>query len=358
MVAPLMIMGSYIETKYQINLRTKKEVDDSDQMVEDKSEAQRANDRYREVAYETMSNIRTVAMLSLEDQCLSEFDTGLDYNHRGDLKMAALRGFSYAFSSSMIFFAFAATFRFGLYLIIDAPESLRIDYSDMQRVMMALVFGASEIGQQGSMAPDYAEAKMAANRIFAMFNRVPSIDVHSDAGEQVGKTDVQGRNVDFTYPTRQEVQVLKKIDFEIQQNKTVALVGQSGCGKSTIFQLLQRFYDVDSGKLEIGGVEIRNAKLDDLRHNYGLVQQEPVLFSRTIADNIRYGVIDSMKVPDESDEKARLKYDEHESLGNHVSDADVVIAAKKANAHDFIMDLPEKYSAFKNLGPAPKFGHF
>ena len=138
----------------------------------------------------------------------------------------------------------------------------------------------------------------------------------------------------------------------------MALVGQSGCGKSTIFQLLQRFYDVDSGKLEIGGVEIRNAKLDDLRHNYGLVQQEPVLFSRTIADNIRYGVIDSMKVPDESDEKARLKYDEHESLGNHVSDADVVIAAKKANAHDFIMDLPEKYSAFKNLGPAPKFGHF
>ena len=127
--------------------------------------------------------------------------------------------------------------------------------------------------------------------------------------------------IEFTYPTREEVQVLKKLNLTVQSGQTVALVGPSGCGKSTIVSLLERFYDPEvsnDSSISLDGKDLRNLNLKWLRSKIGIVSQEPVLFDRSIAENIRYG-----------------------DNEREVTDEEVEIAAKSANIHNFIVSLPQ-----------------
>ena len=112
--------------------------------------------------------------------------------------------------------------------------------------------------------------------------------------------------------------VLNRISLSIKAGSTVALVGSSGCGKSTCIQLLQRFYDPLDGEVTIDGLNIKKFNLNCLRSTIGVVNQEPILFQTTIAENIRMG-------------------------REGVSSEDIVNASKDANAHDFIMTLPQQY---------------
>jgi ATP-binding cassette, subfamily B, bacterial len=127
---------------------------------------------------------------------------------------------------------------------------------------------------------------------------------------------VAARDVDFAYEGRRET--LSDISFEARPGERVAVVGHTGAGKSTLMSLLIRFYDPKGGRIEIDGVDLRDLKLSSLREQISVVLQEPLLFSGTIAENIRYG-----------------------RLG--ASDEDVVGAARAANAHDFIVGLPQGY---------------
>jgi len=295
------------------------------------------------IAAETLTNIRTVAMLHSEQTVLKDFKQALKNHHKPDPKLAAIRGASYAFSQSMLFFAYAAAFRMGIYLVSEQGQN----FTDIYKVMMAMVFGAMALGQNSSIAPDYAEAKVSANRIFSLFDRVPKIDVRNKNGrKEIQKGELDLKMVDFTYPLRKEVQVLKAVSYAIEENKTVALVGQSGCGKSTMFQLFQRFYDYDSGEISIDETTLSKNNLSALRHNYGLVQQEPVLFNRSIADNIRYGLVDTM--PINMDPENAESYNEQQNFSNHVPISEVIFAAKMANAHNFIEQLPDKYETIVN----------
>ena len=127
-------------------------------------------------------------------------------------------------------------------------------------------------------------------------------------------------NVVFRYPTRQEVPVFSRLNLEIEAGHTVALVGGSGCGKSTVVQLLQRFYDPESGSIILDGqYNLKDVNLQWLRSKIGLVGQEPVLFGSSIAQNICYG----------TDRK--------------VSQHEIENAAKSANAYDFISEFPNKF---------------
>ena len=111
-------------------------------------------------------------------------------------------------------------------------------------------------------------------------------------------------------------QILQGLNLSIRNGQTVALVGGSGCGKSTVIQLIQRFYDPLEGAVLIDGNDVRQLNVRWLREHIGVVSQEPVLFALSIADNIRYG-------------------------RDGISDADIETAAKEANAHDFISQLPQ-----------------
>src|SRR3989338_8459037 len=126
---------------------------------------------------------------------------------------------------------------------------------------------------------------------------------------------------DVTFKFNQTRAVLNGLSMQIAPHEKIALVGPSGAGKSTITKLLMRFYDVESGKITIDGQSIAKVTQNSLRHAVAMVPQEPILFHRSLMDNIRYGR------PDATDEE-------------------VFEAARRARCHDFIVELPEKYNTF------------
>lgn len=136
-----------------------------------------------------------------------------------------------------------------------------------------------------------------------------------------GGSSVRLAGVRFHYPSRPQTPALDDVTLDVRPGETVALVGPSGAGKSTVFQLLLRFYDAQQGRIEIDGVDVREASLDALRERIGIVPQDSVIFSASAMDNIRYGR------PGASDEE-------------------VIAAAKAAHADGFIRALPEGYASF------------
>ena len=163
-------------------------------------------------------------------------------------------------------------------------------------------------------------ALLAAARIFNLLDRKPKID--TDRGDKLHQIegDVKFTNGDFSYPARKDIQILNKLNLSIQKGEKIALVGESGCGKSTILQLIQRLYDLDEGKLEFEGRNIGRLSVSCVRSRLGIVSQEPVLFDRTIRENIEYG-----------------------DNERNVSIEEVVEAARKANIHEFVAALPQGY---------------
>ncbi|MFA0088087.1 ABC transporter ATP-binding protein/permease [Vibrio sp. 10N.261.51.F12] len=133
--------------------------------------------------------------------------------------------------------------------------------------------------------------------------------------------EVQFDEVTFHYPSRPDQAATQHLSLTAQEGKVLALVGPSGAGKTTLFELLQRFYDPQSGKVTLGGVDIRQFDPHELRKQMALVPQQPALFSNDVFHNIRYG-------------------------NPQASDEQVIDAAKKAHAHEFIMKLPEGYQSF------------
>ena len=127
-------------------------------------------------------------------------------------------------------------------------------------------------------------------------------------------------DVSFAYETRDNEAVLAGLSFAVAEGETVALVGASGAGKSTVFALLQRFYDVTGGRIVVDGVDIRSADLGELRRRFAYVEQEPTIFAGTVTENIRFGKPEA-------------------------SDAEVEAAAKAALVHDFVMALPNGYAS-------------
>lgn len=133
--------------------------------------------------------------------------------------------------------------------------------------------------------------------------------------------EVAFENVQFHYPSRPDQSATSALSLKAEKGKVLALVGPSGAGKTTLFELLQRFYDPQSGHVTLGGVDVRELDPKDLRNQMALVPQHPALFSSDVFHNIRYGKPDA-------------------------TDQEVIDAAKKAHAHDFIMELPEGYKSF------------
>ena len=127
------------------------------------------------------------------------------------------------------------------------------------------------------------------------------------------------KNVSFSYPTRPEQQILKDLNLELNPSEVLALVGESGGGKSTVASLIQRYYDITEGSIEIDGIPLKELDYVWFRKQIAAVNQEPSLFGYSIEENIAFGKI------------------------GDVSEKEIIEAAKKANAHDFIMDFPEGY---------------
>src|SRR6185437_379936 len=164
----------------------------------------------------------------------------------------------------------------------------------------------------------FQAAMAGGERIFEMLDEQPKVKERPDARPM---PEVEGRvrfeHVNFSYVPG--VPVLKDVNFVADPGRTIALVGPTGAGKSSIMNLLSRFYDVDSGAITIDGIDIRDVTLPSLRSQMGIVLQDTFLFSGTVADNIRYGRLDA-------------------------TDEEVEQAARLANAHEFVSRLPDGYA--------------
>uniref|UniRef100_H2ZPB1 Bile salt export pump n=1 Tax=Ciona savignyi TaxID=51511 RepID=H2ZPB1_CIOSA len=269
-----------------------------------------------QIAGEAINNIRTVASLTKEQTIYELYTEKL----AGPLKNASVGGLFTGFSMGLLYLSmfgmYGLSFWYGTTLVLNGE----IAVGNMIVTFFNILIAAFGLGMGGSYLEALSAAKAAGFNIFDIIDRKPVIDPFSKEGDSPNPDSgsIQLKNVCFTYPSRPDVKILKGVSLTVEHGKTVALVGQSGCGKSTIIQLIQRFYDVQEGSLEVGGKDVSTLNVRKLREVIGVVAQEPILFATSIAENIRWG-------------------------REGVTNEEIEEAARQANAYNFIMNLPEKF---------------
>ncbi|XP_028662184.2 bile salt export pump-like [Erpetoichthys calabaricus] len=276
------------------------------------------------VADEVLSSIRTVAAFGGEKKEVERYDKNLVLAQTWGIRKGLIMGFFTGYMWLIIFLCYALAFWYGSSLVIDTME-----YSPgtLLQVFLGVLVGALNLGQASPCLEAFASGRGAATSIYETIDKEPNIDCLSESGYKLDKVkgDIEFHNVTFHYPSRPDVKILDQLNMVIQAGETTAFVGPSGSGKSTAIQLFQRFYDPKEGMVTLDGHDIRGLNIQWLRSLIGIVEQEPVLFATTIAENIRYGREDATM-------------------------EDIMQASKEANAYNFIMDLPQKFDTMVGKG--------
>ena len=246
-----------------------------------------SNEEGGRITVETVENIRTIVSLGREDYFIDEFKKVFAKKFRKQLAVLHLQAFFYSMNNSLLFFIQATAFGLGYYLM--KHEDLSV--TNVFRIYSSITFSSMILGRVYSQLPDQKKGRDAAKTAFKLINRKSKMDSLSEEGLRPEKTvgELRFENVHFFYPNRPGIRILNGFNLNVKNGETNALVGSSGCGKSTIISLLLRFYDVDSGAIYLDGVDIRKLNINWLRSRIGLVSQEPVLFNTTIFENICYG---------------------------------------------------------------------
>ncbi|XP_066134784.1 bile salt export pump isoform X4 [Saccopteryx bilineata] len=276
------------------------------------------------VADEVISSIRTVAAFGGEKREVERYEKNLVFAQHWGIRKGIVMGFFTGFMWCLIFLCYALAFWYGSKLVLDDGEYTA---GVLVQIFLSVIVGALNLGNASSCLEAFAAGRAAATSIFETIDQTPVIDCMSEDGYKLDriKGEIEFHNVTFHYPSRPEVKILNNLSMVIKSGEMTAMVGASGSGKSTALQLIQRFYDPSKGMVTLDGHDIRSLNIQWLRAQIGIVEQEPVLFSTTIAENIRYGR-----------EEATME--------------DIVRAAKEANAYNFIMELPQQFDTLVGEG--------
>lgn len=211
--------------------------------------------------------------------------------HEAGLKKAHISGLFFGYSQSVRFAYVAFIFYIAAVLVNRYDEPSEKMFTGCYVVFV----GSIGAGVAISMIPSVSKAKGAAKTVLGIIDEPSLIDPKQPGQKTVPTGQIQFNNVSFRYPSRNKY-VLKNFNLKVEPNQSVAIVGHSGSGKSTIAQLLLRFYDCSKGNLEVDGVNIKEHDLERYRNNISIVQQEPILFNETIKSNILFGELNAQDV--------------------------------------------------------------
>ena len=245
---------------------------------------------------ECVTNTKTIYSFNFQKKAVEMYMEIIDFLKRQFVRDSLIGGFFIGLGQFCMFAANCAV----LYAAKKYILKGEIDSEDMGLAMNIVMTSASGIGQGMGNLGDLKKAKIAFKSLYSTIDTESQISAFKDDNEgKVSPENIKGKiefkHVYFAYPTRPEQIILKDVSFVIEPGQQAALVGYSGSGKSTVIQLLERFYDVEDGKGEIliDDVNIKDYDLYHLRKKIGLVSQEPVLFKRSVLENVRYGKLDA-----------------------------------------------------------------
>nr|GMD11587.1 ABC transporter B family member 9-like [Ipomoea batatas] len=262
----------------------------------------------------TIGAIRMVASFSGEKQAIDKYNNNIKIAYRYKILQGLASGGGAGALLLVVFSTYGLAFWYGSRLILDKGYNGR----DVVSALAAIMIGGMALDQISSYLSAFAAGQVAAYKIFETINRTPQIDAFDMRGIELDDMigEIELRDVYFRYPARPDVQIFSGLSMHIPNCQTVALVGQSGSGKSSVISLLERFYDPDAGEVLIDGINIKRFKLKWLREKIGLVSQEPILFATTLKENIAYGK-------------------------ENATDLEIRTALQIANAANFIDELPK-----------------
>ncbi len=268
-----------------------------------------------EIAEESLAGIRTVRSFAAEPSEVARYTAAVTASFDLARTRALMASTFVGVASFAAYAAIAAVLCYGGHLVSSGD----LTAGELTSFLVYTLLVAVSLGGLTDLWADFMKASGAAERIFELLDRTPAIP--PTGGLELSSIEglVEFEGVTFSYPTRPDARVLNGINLTVKPGEIVALVGPSGAGKSTIAGLLTRLYDPDGGIIRIDGHNLKNLAPDDLRRKIGVVSQEPILFSCSIAENIRYGRASA-------------------------TDAEVFAAARTANAHDFVEKFPEGYA--------------
>ncbi|CAE7246199.1 abcB1 [Symbiodinium sp. CCMP2592] len=283
--------------------------------------SQRVSKKYQDetaevgnLASETFGNLRTVRAFSSGEKLMDKkYCAASDLVYRYGRQRSMIYGAWSGVVGMLFFVAFTIVLRYGATLVHEGEMTS----GQLISFVLYTVSLSGSVAMLGSIMPSFASAIGATVKIFEIIDREPAqVEGQVDPGECRGKVEFQG--VSFAYVTRPDQQVLKKVSFTAEPNQVVALVGQSGSGKSSCVSLLQRLYDCQEGMVKIDDVDVKQLKYSYLRRHIAVVSQEPILFAISARENIAFGV-------------------------EEINENKLMEAAKLANCHGFISDFTEGY---------------
>ncbi|CCA75810.1 probable Leptomycin B resistance protein pmd1 [Serendipita indica DSM 11827] len=279
-----------------------------------------AHEDSAQLACEAAGAIKTVASLTREEDCLRLYSKSLEEPLRVSNRSAFNSTFWFALSQSMVFFVIALVFWYGSRLVAS------LEYNTFQFFvcLMSVTFGGVQAGNVFAFVPDISESHIAGSNLVALFDSTPEVDSESTEGKKIEKVRgrIEVKDVHFRYPTRPGVRVLRHFNLTVEPGTHVALVGASGSGKSTIIQLIERFYDPLAGEVVVDGENIADLNVQEYRKNLALVSQEPTLYAGTVRFNILLGATKPVE---------------------EVTQQEIEAACRDANILDFINSLPDGF---------------
>jgi len=266
------------------------------------------------VVQEVLSAVRVVKAFGTEDQEHSRFVRRSNEGAQGQIRIALTAGVFDVMVGLTIALGTAAA----LWIGVQKVQSGTLSLGSLLIVMSYLAQLYSPLDTISKKSSQLQASLASADRAFALLDESPDV-VDKPHGKHLvrAKGEIAFAGVSFGY--KRERRILHDVSFQIPQGGRVAITGATGSGKTTLAGLIARFYDPNQGAISLDGVDLRDYRLADLRQQFAIVPQDPVLFSTTIGENIAYARPDA-------------------------SEADIVAAAKAANAHDFIVRLPDGYA--------------